>query len=150
MSFGVALTRFHSITVRTIDRHGTPVAKAAVRIQAHGNPEQHEGTGEAGVTHKKGDGLNPLRFQNSQAVATEETPQRMPLYRDPELAASKLMHLRQGSVRMVDEEPCNGTHMLGAQHSQSVEALYTNWPGLKVVMPSTPADAVTDELLHFC
>lgn len=29
----------HSITVRTIDRHGTPVAKAAVRIQAHGNPE---------------------------------------------------------------------------------------------------------------
>ena len=28
-----------SITVRTIDRHGTPVAKAAVRIQAHSNPD---------------------------------------------------------------------------------------------------------------
>src|SRR5439155_23970414 len=31
---------------------------------------------------------------------------------------------------------------LGAQHSQSMEAMYANWPGLKVIMPSTPADAL--------
>jgi pyruvate dehydrogenase E1 component beta subunit len=27
------------------------------------------------------------------------------------------------------------------QHSQALEAFYANFPGLKVVMPSTPADA---------
>src|SRR5205823_12784947 len=32
-------------------------------------------------------------------------------------------------------------HQLGAQHSQCLEAMYANCPGLKVVMPSTPADA---------
>src|SRR5436190_10885350 len=30
---------------------------------------------------------------------------------------------------------------LASQHSQSFEALYTHIPGLKVVMPATPADA---------
>jgi pyruvate dehydrogenase E1 component beta subunit len=32
-------------------------------------------------------------------------------------------------------------HQLGAQHSQCLESLYAYVPGLKVVMPSTPADA---------
>jgi pyruvate dehydrogenase E1 component beta subunit len=32
-------------------------------------------------------------------------------------------------------------HQLGAQHSSSFEAMYCNTAGLKVVMPSTPADA---------
>src|SRR5437868_9361247 len=32
-------------------------------------------------------------------------------------------------------------HQLGAQHSSSFEAVYCNTPGLKVVMPATPADA---------
>jgi pyruvate dehydrogenase E1 component beta subunit len=32
-------------------------------------------------------------------------------------------------------------HQLGAQHSQALESLYAHVPGLKVVMPSTPADA---------
>ena len=32
-------------------------------------------------------------------------------------------------------------HQLAAQHSNSFEAMYCNTPGLKVVMPATPADA---------
>jgi pyruvate dehydrogenase E1 component beta subunit len=37
--------------------------------------------------------------------------------------------------------PGGAAHQLGAQHSQCLEYMYANCPGLKVVMPSTPADA---------
>ena len=46
-----------------------------------------------------------------------------------------------GCVPMVIRAPCGaGTHG-GPFHSQSVEAQFFHAPGLKIVMPSTPADA---------
>jgi pyruvate dehydrogenase E1 component beta subunit len=37
--------------------------------------------------------------------------------------------------------PGGGGHQLGAQHSHSLEAVFTHFPGLKVVCPSTPRTA---------
>ncbi|GAB4269239.1 MAG: alpha-ketoacid dehydrogenase subunit beta [Deferrisomatales bacterium] len=37
--------------------------------------------------------------------------------------------------------PGGGGHQLGAQHSHSLEAVFSHFPGLKVVYPSTPATA---------
>jgi 2-oxoisovalerate dehydrogenase E1 component beta subunit len=46
-----------------------------------------------------------------------------------------------GCVPIVVRAPCGaGTHG-GPFHSQSVEALFFHTPGLKIVMPATPADA---------
>jgi pyruvate/2-oxoglutarate/acetoin dehydrogenase E1 component len=46
-----------------------------------------------------------------------------------------------GCVPLVIRAPCGaGTHG-GPFHSQSIEALFFHTPGLKIVMPSTPADA---------
>ncbi len=57
--------------------------------------------------------------------------------------AAKLRYMTNGmaSVPMVIRAPvCSGIN-LGAQHSQSLESWFVHIPGLKVVMPSTPADA---------
>jgi pyruvate dehydrogenase E1 component beta subunit len=42
---------------------------------------------------------------------------------------------------MVVRAPGGAGQQLGAQHSQNLEAHFVHTPGLKVVMPSTPADA---------
>jgi 2-oxoisovalerate dehydrogenase E1 component beta subunit len=42
---------------------------------------------------------------------------------------------------MVIRAPCGGGIHGALYHSQSIEAFYAHVPGLKVVMPSTPADA---------
>ncbi len=57
--------------------------------------------------------------------------------------AAKIRQMSGGqlSVPMVIRGPGGAAHQLGAQHSSSFEAIYCNTPGLKVVMPSTPADA---------
>lgn len=47
----------------------------------------------------------------------------------------------QNSVPMVIRTPGGGGQQLGATHSQNVELYYAFVPGLKVVAPSTPADA---------
>jgi 2-oxoisovalerate dehydrogenase E1 component beta subunit len=44
-------------------------------------------------------------------------------------------------VPMVIRTPCGGGIHGALYHSQSIEAFYAHLPGLKVVMPSTPADA---------
>ncbi len=44
-------------------------------------------------------------------------------------------------VPMVIRAPQGGGHQLGAQHSQSLEAYFLHCPGLRVVIPATPADA---------
>ncbi len=57
--------------------------------------------------------------------------------------AAKFRYMTGGmvSVPLVMRAPiCSGVG-LGAQHSQSLEAWFVHVPGLKVVMPSTPADA---------
>ena len=45
-------------------------------------------------------------------------------------------------VPMVIRTPCGGGIHGALYHSQSIEAFYAHVPGLKVVMPATPADAV--------
>jgi pyruvate dehydrogenase E1 component beta subunit len=47
----------------------------------------------------------------------------------------------QASVPMVIRTPGGGGQQLGATHSQNVELFYSFIPGLKVVAPSTPAEA---------
>ena len=57
--------------------------------------------------------------------------------------ASKLRYMTGGMVSqpIVFRAPVGAGIGLGAQHSQSLEAWFVHVPGLKVVMPSTPADA---------
>lgn len=47
----------------------------------------------------------------------------------------------QSSVPMVIRTPGGGGQQLAATHSQNIEVWYAHVPGLKVVAPSTPADA---------
>lgn len=58
-------------------------------------------------------------------------------------SAAKMLYMSGGQfpVPIVIRGPGGPAHQLGAQHSQAIEAWYCHVPGLKVVMPSTPADA---------
>lgn len=58
-------------------------------------------------------------------------------------SAAKLRYMSGGQVGvpMVIRGPNGAALQLAAQHSQAFEALYAYIPGLKVVMPATPADA---------
>ncbi|HUX11257.1 MAG TPA: pyruvate dehydrogenase complex E1 component subunit beta, partial [Terriglobia bacterium] len=58
-------------------------------------------------------------------------------------SAAKMLYMSGGqvSVPMVVRGPGGAGHQLGAQHSQALEAWFCHVPGLKVVTPSTPADA---------
>jgi pyruvate dehydrogenase E1 component beta subunit len=57
--------------------------------------------------------------------------------------AAKVRQMSGGQFKcpMVIRGAGGAAHQLGAQHSNSFEAMYCNTPGLKVVMPATPADA---------
>ncbi len=58
-------------------------------------------------------------------------------------SAAKMRYMSGGQVGvpMVVRGPGGAALQLGAQHSQALEAHYAHIPGLKVVMPATPADA---------
>jgi len=58
-------------------------------------------------------------------------------------SAAKLRYMSNGQFRLpiTFRGPGGAAHALAAQHSQAVESLYAHVPGLKVVVPSTPADA---------
>ena len=57
--------------------------------------------------------------------------------------AAKIRYMSGGQIGcpIVFRGPGGSALQLGAQHSQSFEAWYAHVPGLKVVMPATPADA---------
>jgi pyruvate dehydrogenase E1 component beta subunit len=57
--------------------------------------------------------------------------------------AAKIRYMSGGQFKLpiVIRGAGGAAHQLGAQHSQCLEYMYANCPGLKVVMPSTPADA---------
>ena len=57
--------------------------------------------------------------------------------------AAKLRYMLggQAKVPMVVRMQCGGGFNAAAQHSQTLHALFTHIPGLKVVMPSNPHDA---------
>ncbi len=56
---------------------------------------------------------------------------------------AKILYMSGGTVKVpvVLRGPAGTGNQLSAQHSQSLESWYAHMPGLKVVMPSTPADA---------
>ncbi len=58
-------------------------------------------------------------------------------------SAAKLMSMSGGQygAPMVFRGPTGNAGMLSSQHSQNFENWYANCPGLKVVVPSNPADA---------
>jgi pyruvate dehydrogenase E1 component beta subunit len=58
-------------------------------------------------------------------------------------AASKMMQMSGGhfNVPIVFRGPTASAGMLAAQHSNAFESWYANCPGLKVIIPSNPADA---------
>ena len=57
--------------------------------------------------------------------------------------AAKMLYMSGGEfkVPIVFRGPNGSAYQVSSQHSQALEAMYANFPGLKVVMPSTPADA---------
>lgn len=57
--------------------------------------------------------------------------------------AAKMLYMSGGEfkVPVVFRGPNGSAFQVSSQHSQALEALYANFPGLKVVMPSTAADA---------
>jgi pyruvate dehydrogenase E1 component beta subunit len=58
-------------------------------------------------------------------------------------SAAKMYYMSGGqfNVPIVIRGPGGPAHQLAAQHSQSMESYFYHVPGLKVVRPSTPADA---------
>jgi pyruvate dehydrogenase E1 component subunit beta len=56
--------------------------------------------------------------------------------------AAKIHYMSAGQfkVPIVVRGPSGAAHALAAQHSQSLESMLAHVPGLKVIMPSTPAD----------
>ncbi|WP_378951618.1 alpha-ketoacid dehydrogenase subunit beta [Pelosinus sp. sgz500959] len=57
--------------------------------------------------------------------------------------AAKMRYMFGGKAKvpMVVRTPCGGGMTASAQHSQCIEAWFTHIPGIKTVMPSTPAEA---------
>src|SRR4029079_8614340 len=57
--------------------------------------------------------------------------------------AAKMLYMSGGqfNVPVVFRGPNGSAYQVSSQHSQAFEAFYGNFPGLKIVMPSTSADA---------
>jgi len=58
-------------------------------------------------------------------------------------SAAKLLYMSGGQFKIpiVFRGPGGSAYQVSSQHSQALESWYAYFPGLKVVMPSTPADA---------
>lgn len=58
-------------------------------------------------------------------------------------SAAKMLYMSGGqfNIPIVFRGPGGSAYQVAAQHSQALESWYSYFPGLKVVMPSTPADA---------
>ncbi len=58
-------------------------------------------------------------------------------------SAAKMLYMSGGQfkVPIVFRGPNGSAYQVSSQHSQALESWYAHFPGLKVVMPSTPADA---------
>jgi acetoin:2,6-dichlorophenolindophenol oxidoreductase subunit beta len=74
-----------------------------------------------------------LQFADFMMIAGDEVFHKMAKWR--------YMHGGQLSVPMVLRLPTGVLGGVGAEHSQSLEALGMHFPGLKVALPATPADA---------
>jgi len=58
-----------------------------------------------------------------------------------QVAKFRYMNGGKATIPLILHASCGATMSAAAQHSQCLEALFTHIPGLKVVIPSNPADA---------
>ncbi len=58
-------------------------------------------------------------------------------------SAAKMLYMSGGQFKIpiVFRGPNGSAYQVSSQHSQALESWYAHFPGIKVVMPSTPADA---------
>jgi pyruvate dehydrogenase E1 component beta subunit len=58
-------------------------------------------------------------------------------------SAAKMLYMSGGqfNIPIVFRGPNGSAYQVSSQHSQALESWFAHFPGLKVVMPSTPADA---------
>jgi pyruvate dehydrogenase E1 component beta subunit len=58
-------------------------------------------------------------------------------------SAAKMLYMSGGQFKIpiVFRGPNGSAYQVSSQHSQALESWYAHFPGLKVLMPSTPADA---------
>ncbi|MCP9496898.1 MAG: pyruvate dehydrogenase complex E1 component subunit beta [Pyrinomonadaceae bacterium MAG19_C2-C3] len=58
-------------------------------------------------------------------------------------SAAKMFYMSGGqyNIPIVFRGPNGSAYQVSSQHSQALESWYAHFPGIKVVMPSTPADA---------
>ncbi|MDQ3256026.1 MAG: pyruvate dehydrogenase complex E1 component subunit beta, partial [Acidobacteriota bacterium] len=58
-------------------------------------------------------------------------------------SAAKMLYMSGGQFKIpiVFRGPGGSAYQVSSQHSQAIESWFAHFPGLKVVMPSTPADA---------
>ena len=58
-------------------------------------------------------------------------------------SAAKMLYMSDGqfNIPIVFRGPNGSAYQVSSQHSQAMESWYAHFPGIKVVMPSTPADA---------
>ncbi len=58
-------------------------------------------------------------------------------------SAAKMLSMSGGQFKIpiTFRGPTGAALQLGAQHSQALEAMYSHFPGMKVVVPGTPSDA---------
>jgi pyruvate dehydrogenase E1 component beta subunit len=58
-------------------------------------------------------------------------------------SAAKMLYMSGGqyNIPIVFRGPGGSAYQVSSQHSQAIESWYAYFPGIKVVMPSTPADA---------
>lgn len=58
-------------------------------------------------------------------------------------SAAKMLYMSGGqfNIPIVFRGPGGSAFQVSSQHSQALESWFANFPGIKVVMPSTPADA---------
>src|SRR5206468_1063494 len=87
--------------------------------------------------------------EKNRVTAIRDTlDDEMPAFDQILSEASRMRYRTNGDwgCPMVIRAPCGGGIHGALYHSQSIEAFYAHIPGVKVVMPSTPADAAG--LLH--
>jgi pyruvate dehydrogenase E1 component beta subunit len=58
-------------------------------------------------------------------------------------SAAKMLYMSGGqfNIPIVFRGPNGSAYQVSSQHSQALESWFAHFPGIKVVMPSTPADA---------
>jgi len=117
-SFGVHLTLAEEFPDRIVQ---TPIAEAAIVGTA------------LGAAMAGGPVVAEIMFADFITCCMDELANQA--------AKMRYMSGGQADLPLVVRSPCGMGKGTGAQHTQSLEAWFAHVPGLKVVLPATPADA---------